>query len=199
MSFKKLSIKSKKRIYIVLSIIALLLVVEAINMLSGRSLSQFGIYPRRLSTLPGIFTAPFIHGSLMHFLSNAVPLAIFSFLLLIHGTLRFVFVSVWIMVVGGGLVWLFGRQSMHIGASGVLYGYFAYLLVAGFLSKQFKLLLISLFVMFGYGGMIWGVLPSSPYISWESHLFGALAGGTAALIWIRSKMISPGCGAKQLQ
>ena len=183
MSFKRFSNKVKKRAHIVLVMITLLFIIEIINMLTGRSLGQFGIYPRQLYSLPGIITAPFIHGSLVHFLSNAIPLAIFSFLLLIHGTKRFIMVSLWIMIMGGGLVWMFGRNAMHIGASGVLYGYFGYLLVAGFLSRQFKLLLISLFVMLGYGGMIWGVLPSRPYISWESHLFGALAGIAAAYLW----------------
>lgn len=121
----------------------------------------------------------------MHLLSNALPLAVLGFLLLMHGTVRFLLVNLWVIVVGGGLVWLFGRNAMHVGASGVIYGYFAYLLVAGFLSKQFKLLLISLFVMVAYGGLIWGVLPGSPYISWESHLFGAVAGCLAAFIWAR--------------
>ena len=183
MSFKRISNRAKKRAHVVLVIISLLFIIEIINSLTGRSLGQFGIYPRQLHSLPGIFTAPFIHGSLVHLLSNAIPLAIFSFLLLIHGTKRFVLVNLWIMIVGGGLVWMLGRNAMHIGASGMLYGYFGYLLIAGFLSRQFKLLLISLFVMLGYGGMIWGVLPSRPYISWESHLFGALAGIAAAYIW----------------
>lgn len=187
MSFKRFSNRAKKRAHIVLVIICLLFVIEIINTLTGRSLGQFGIYPRQLYSLPALFTAPFIHASVVHLLSNAIPLAIFSFLLLIHGTKRFVLVSMWIMIVGGGLVWMFGRNAMHIGASGVLYGYFGYLLVAGFLSHQFKLLLISLFVMLGYGGMIWGVLPSRPYISWESHLFGALAGILCAYYFSRKK------------
>lgn len=184
---KRFSSRAKKRARIVLVIVSLLFIIEIINALTGRSLGQFGIYPRQLHSLPGLLTAPFIHGNLVHLLSNAIPLAIFSFLLLIHGTKRFIAVTLWIVVVGGGLVWLFGRSAMHIGASGVLYGYFGYLLVAGFLSRQFKLLLISLFVMLGYGGMIWGVLPSRPYISWESHLFGALAGVVAAYLLQKRK------------
>ena len=187
MLFKQLSEQLKTKARIVCLIIALFFLVEVVNALTGRSLGQFGIYPRQLHSLTGLVTAPFIHGSPVHLLSNAIPLAIFSFLLLMHGTKRFILVSLWIMIVGGGLVWLFGRNAMHIGASGVLYGYFGYLLTAGFLSRQFKLLLISLFVMLGYGGMIWGVLPSRPYISWESHLFGALAGILFAFFCFKKK------------
>ena len=190
MPLKKFSDRVKTRTKIVFSIITLLLLIEIINILTGRSLGQFGIYPRHSGSLTGIFTAPFIHGSLVHFLSNAIPLAIFCFLLLIHGTRRFILVSLWVMVAGGSLVWLFGRNAMHIGASGVFYGYFAYLVTAGLLSRQFKLLLISLFVMLGYGGMVWGVLPTRPYISWESHLFGALAGMLCAVFYIRKRNIS---------
>lgn len=188
MALKRFSERVKTRAKVAGSIIALLFFVEIINMATGRSLGQFGIYPRNIHTLSGIFTAPFIHGSLIHLLSNAIPLVIFSFLLQIHGSRRFIQVSLWIMFAGGLMVWLFGRSAMHIGASGVLYGYFAYLVMAGFLSKQFKLLLISCFVMLGYGGMIWGVLPSiaRPYISWESHLFGAFAGALCA--WYFSKV-----------
>ena len=179
------SLSTRKKCQLILSILALLVIIELINIFTGRSLNQFGILPRHPTSLPGILLAPFIHGSLVHLISNMVPLAVFSFLLMMHGILRYLLVSLWVVIIGGGLVWLFGREAMHIGASGVIYGYFAYLIVAGFLAKQFKLLLISLFVMLGYGGMIFGVLPTTPYISWESHLFGAIDGVMAAYIWGR--------------
>ncbi|OED45040.1 rhomboid family intramembrane serine protease [Endozoicomonas sp. (ex Bugula neritina AB1)] len=185
MHTKYYPISTRNRCRIIISLLALLTAIELINMATGRSLNQFGIAPRQIQSLPGILAAPFIHGSLMHLISNAIPLAVFSFLLMMHGFIRYLVVSLWVILVGGGMVWLLGREAMHIGASGVIYGYFAYLVVAGFLAKKIKLLLISLFVMLGYGGMIWGVLPTSPYISWESHLFGAVSGVIAAFIWGR--------------
>lgn len=184
---KRYPISVRSACKVIAALLAALFIIELANIFTGRSLSHFGIAPRQVQSLPGILMAPFIHGSLMHLISNAIPLAVFSFLLMMHGVVRYLLVSLWVIIMGGGLVWLFGREAMHIGASGVVYGYFAYLIVAGFLAKEFKLLLISLFVMLGYGGMIWGVLPASPYISWESHLFGALAGVLGAFIWGRKK------------
>ncbi len=183
MSSKRYPLSHRNRLKIIISLLSLMAVVELINSLTGRSLSHFGIVPRQISGLSGIFLSPFIHGNIWHLISNSVPFAVLGYLLLMHGAIRFLLVNLWVMIVGGGLVWLFGREAIHVGASGLVYGYFAYLLVAGFIAREFKLLLISLFVMMAYGGMIWGVLPSSPYISWEGHLFGAVAGVIAAFIW----------------
>ena len=182
---KRYSVSNRHKIRLILAILSLLLVIELINIFSGRMLSQFGIAPRQFYSLTGILTAPFIHGSLTHLISNALPLAVFSFLLMMHGFVRYLLISLWIIIIGGGLVWLMGREAMHIGASGVIYGYFAYLVVAGFIAREFKPLLISVFVILGYGGMVWGVLPTTPYISWESHLFGAIAGVFAAFLWAK--------------
>jgi membrane associated rhomboid family serine protease len=85
----------------------------------------------------------------------------------------------------GLLVWVFARDARHLGASGILYGYFGYLLLAGFLSKRIWLALISVMVLIFYGSMIWGVLPSQPFISWESHLFGFVSG--LYLAWVLRK------------
>lgn len=159
--------------------------IELINLLTGRILNQFGNLPRDLMSLPGIFIGPLLHGSLWHFTSNIIPLCIFTFLMLQHGTKRFWVVTFWIVFTTGLLVWLFARQAYHVGASGVIYGYFGYLILAGFLAKQLKLILISVLVGLFYGGMIFGILPARPYISWESHLFGFLSGLIAAKLWAR--------------
>lgn len=166
----------KQQVVWVSYIVGFLLVIEAINMLTGRYFNQFSIYPRDLSYLAYIFTSPFLHGSFGHFASNAITLGVFSILLMQFGGKRFMTVSFGLIIITGLLVWMFGRASFHLGASGVIYGYFGYLLLAGFLSKRFFQMIISVLVAFFYGGMIFGVLPSQPYISWESHLFGFLAG-----------------------
>ena len=139
-----------------------------------------GLYPRHFSGLIGIITSPLIHGSLHHIISNTIP---FIFL----GTMLFLFYSKIAMrvfiqcyVFTGLLVWIFGREFYHIGASGVIYGLAFFHIFYGFFRKDFKSLAISIFVVLLYGGLIYGVFPMRQGVSWESHMFGALIGiGTA--------------------
>ncbi|WP_100643237.1 rhomboid family intramembrane serine protease [Alteromonas facilis] len=175
----------KQPLKIAAAIATTLLVVEIINLLTQRSLVYFGIYPRNLHYLPMIFTSPFIHASVQHLLANLITVSVFAGLISTQGTKRFLTVSLWIIVVTGLLVWLLGRSAMHVGASGVIYGYLGYLLIAGWRSKQKRMLLISLLVAAFYGSMIFGVLPSAGFISWESHLFGFFSGVIAAWYWAK--------------
>jgi membrane associated rhomboid family serine protease len=187
MSFKRTHISFRSQAKVVIWIAAVVTIVEILNLFLGRSLNVFGLMPREINGLVGIVIAPFLHGSLMHYMSNIVPLCIFSFLLLQHGVVRFNLVTFVCIVVSGLLVWMFGRTAIHVGASGLIYGYFGYLLLAGWLSRELKLILISLFIGVGYGGLVFGILPSNPYISWEGHLFGFVSGLGCALIWGRVK------------
>ena len=173
----------KDQLKVTFYVIFLITFIEAANIFLGRMLSLYGLYPNNTERWYGVLTAPFLHGSVNHYLSNIVPLGIFSFLLLQHGIQRYIFATLFIICVGGGLVWLFGRPSIHVGASGVIYGYFGFLVVAGVVSREFKLILISILVTFLWGGMVWGVLPAEKGISFESHLFGMLAGVGAGLLW----------------
>lgn len=176
---------SPSKIKVVIAVFVMITALEIINLLTGRMLNQYAIFPRTLSGLYGIPVSPFIHGSVAHYVSNIVPLCIFSFLLLQYGARRFVMVTLFIMVFTGTLVWMLARPSYHLGASSVVYGYFGFLVLAGFLSKRIKLILISLLVGFFYGGLIFGVLPVNTFISWESHLFGLAGGLIAAKIWAK--------------
>jgi membrane associated rhomboid family serine protease len=179
------SLNFKQQIKWVVIVLAVVSVIEIINFLTGRMLNQLGNIPRYVPGLKGIIFGPFLHGSLQHFFSNIIPLGIFTYLMLQYGTKRYLLVTLWIVLLSGLLVWLFGRSASHIGASGLIYGYFGYLVVAGFLSKRFKLLAISLLVAFFYGGLIFGVMPTTPFVSWESHLFGFIAGIIAARLWAK--------------
>ncbi|GGD58854.1 rhomboid family intramembrane serine protease [Lacimicrobium alkaliphilum] len=170
----------KNQLKITLWLLGLFLVVEIINLFTGRSLNQFGLLPREVEALPGILLAPFLHGNLAHFLSNIIPLGIFSLLMLEYGLRRALFVNLWIILVSGILVWLLGRYALHIGASGLIYGQFGFLVLAGFYHRQFLKILISVGVGLVYGSMIFGVLPGRSFISWEYHLFGFVAGLIAA-------------------
>ncbi|GGO67091.1 rhomboid family intramembrane serine protease [Bowmanella pacifica] len=173
----------KNQLKVLLWLLASFAIVEVINFFSGRALNQLGILPREVTSLPGILFMPWLHGSLAHFMSNIVPLAIFWLLMLEYGLKRTLWVSLFIILSTGMLVWLFGRFAYHIGASGLVYGQFGFLVLAGFYSRQVIKLIISLAVGFLYGGMVFGVLPSQPFISWEAHLFGFASGLLAARLW----------------
>ena len=177
----------QRHLNVVLGLFIILTTIEIINLLTGRMLNQFGNIPRYIPGLTGIFVGPLLHGSLGHYFSNIIPVCIFSYLLLQYGNKRFIYVTIWIVTLTGILVWLFGRSATHIGISGLVYGYFGYLVLAGFLSGKFKLIAISLIVGFFYGGLIFGVLPGRPFVSWESHLFGFISGSAAAYFWARKK------------
>lgn len=140
--------------------------------------NSFGIVPRDLSHLSGIFFAPFLHGGWLHLISNFLPFVILSTLIGLNSLKRFWLVFILSVLITGSFVWLFARgNSNHIGMSGVVYAMWGYLIVYGFKRKHFRDILIALLVLALYGGFIFGVLPTRPHISFESHLFGAVAGG----------------------
>ncbi|MDX1342534.1 MAG: rhomboid family intramembrane serine protease [Reinekea sp.] len=180
--FPRKTVPLRAQLKLVIQIFLLVSAVELINLLTGRSLNSFGIIPRTMSGLYGIATAPFIHGNSVHFASNLLPLLLFSALMLEHGRVRFWLTTVGVILLGGGAVWLFGRAAVHIGASGLIFGYFGFLVTAGIISRELKLLFIAGVVGFFYSGILWGVIPSQSYVSFESHLFGLLAGMAIALL-----------------
>jgi len=147
----------------------------------GIDLSFLGIKPRTLEGLVGILTAPMIHGNMSHLISNTLPLLFLGSTLFFfyEGIGRTVFYRCYFIT--NILVWLFSpRLSYHIGASGLIYGLSSFLIFFGLLRKDFVSLLISIVIMLTYGGIFYGVLPSDPGISWESHLSGAIVGAVTA-------------------
>jgi membrane associated rhomboid family serine protease len=146
-------------------------------------LIYLGLYPLEWRGLIGILTAPLIHADLRHLFDNSIPVfllstAIFYF----YRPVAFkVFFLTWIIT--GILVWLGGRSSYHIGASGLIYGFASFLFFSGIIRNSINLLAISLLVVFLYGGLVWGIFPFDYKISWESHLFGALTGFFLALVY----------------
>jgi membrane associated rhomboid family serine protease len=165
----------------ILQFAALLYVVYFIGLFIP--ITKFGIVPRTTSGLIGIFTAPFLHGGLRHLLSNTIPLIT---LLIVLNTIypsKTLAVFLFVTLAGGLLVWIFGRDANHIGASGLIYGLVAFLIVYGILEKKYIPIAISIGVALVYGGLIWGIFPSvKSYISWEGHLFGAIAGVLIAFL-----------------
>lgn len=173
----------KMQLRVLGSVAVLLIAIEFINMLTANSLNQFGLLPRSVGHLPGIVVAPLLHGSVVHLFANLPVLLLFMWLTMQWGNRRFFLATLTIVILSGLCVWLFGRFAMHIGASGVVYGYFGFLVLAGFRSKKLTLAAISILVALLYGGMLVGVLPASKYISFEYHLFGFISGLIAAWAW----------------
>lgn len=155
----------------------------------GVPLSVFGIEPRTAAGLIGILTAPLIHGDLLHLISNSIPLLFLGFVLYFFypriGGSVFFRSYFWTNF----LVWLFARPANHIGASGVVYGLAFFLISFGIFRRDFMSIFISIVVMLLYGGVFYGVLPSDPRISWESHLAGALVGIYTAVTFSNQKKV----------
>lgn len=163
------------------ALIAVIWLQEIVDQLIfGGSLDAYGIEPRHLSSLGHIFTAPFLHGDFTHLISNTLPLAVLAFLNALRGLGRFLLSSLIIVVVGGLLVWLLARGGDHLGASELVFGYFGLLLASAWHDRRPASILTAALALLLYGGALWGVLPRDPHISWESHLFGFLAGVLAS-------------------
>jgi membrane associated rhomboid family serine protease len=160
------------------------------EVLMGIDLGVFGIFPREPFGLIGIFAAPLIHGNYYHLVSNSLPLLVLGSLLFFFYDRIAPMVFFYCYFLTGILVWIFARPSFHIGASGLIYGIAFFLLFIGLFKKDFLSVLISLGVAFFYGGIVWGVLPSSPGVSWESHFMGAIVGVSCAIIFGNNKRVS---------
>ncbi len=146
-------------------------------------LGQYGLRPHVPAGLLGVVTAPLLHGGFAHLLSNTIPLLISmtATLYLYPASSLRVIPLLWL---GSGLIaWFIGRPSLHIGASGLIYGLLAYVFLGGLLRRDMRSVSVSLLVGFLYGSMIWGVLPIRPHMSWEMHLSGALVGLLLAVLY----------------
>jgi membrane associated rhomboid family serine protease len=170
--------------------VALIWILEVVDIFLGGALNAYGIFPRHLIGLRGILFAPFLHGDLGHLLANTIPFLVLGWFVMLQETSDFFVVTAITMVVSGLGVWLFGAPSLHIGASGVIFGYLGFLLLRGYFERNFTSILVSLIVGVLYGGMIWGVLPTQLGISWEGHLFGFIGGVIAARLLARRKKLS---------
>lgn len=169
-------------IQLLVVITALMWVIEAVDNVafSGR-LDQHGIMPRTLSGLDGVLWAPVLHGGFGHLLANTVPFLVLGAFVALGGIRRWLVVTAFIVVLGGLATWLFARSATHVGASGLIFGYAGFLLVAGFVEQSIKGIAVAVIVGLLFGGMVLqGITPVSSYVSWESHLFGLAAGVLAA-------------------
>jgi membrane associated rhomboid family serine protease len=159
---------------------AAMIAAHVVNIFTGGYLSTFGIEPREIGGAYTIATAPFIHSDVAHLGSNLAAFVVLGSLVLLQGLRYFVKASAVIILLGGALVWLLGRPGDHIGASGWIFGLWSLVIALAWFDRSPRNIAIALAVVFFYGGMVFGVLPTQGYISFESHLFGAIAGVFAA-------------------
>lgn len=178
--------------------LALLWVVQVVNWITGYSLNPtFGLIPRYLSGLDGVIAMPFLHGSFAQLMANTPPLLVMGGLLVATTTQALLPVNAIAIGLGGALVWLFGSSAIHIGASGLVFGWFGFLMTRGFVDRSLITLSAALVVGVLYGSILWGVLPGQPGVSWEAHLFGAVL-GAATVFPVRTHFHAPRLGRVNL-
>lgn len=163
--------------------VALVCFVYLMNWALGQDPEPFGIRPRQWSGLPGILFAPLVHNGFAHLVANLPPLLVLGTAILFLYPISALRVLPAVYLGTGMAVWLFGRDSVHLGASGLVYGLVSFVFIAGVLRRDRRAVAASLIVAFMYGSLIWGVLPAEPGVSWETHLAAALIGSACALRW----------------
>ncbi|SFU15528.1 Membrane associated serine protease, rhomboid family [Sedimentitalea nanhaiensis] len=178
--------------------VALLWAVQVANWIFGYGLNPaFGLIPRHVSGLDGVIAMPLLHGSFAHLMANTPPLLVMGGLLVATTTRALLAVNAVVIGLGGGLVWLFGSSAIHIGASGLVFGWYGFLVARGLVDRSPITLGAALVVGVLYGSLLWGVFPGQPSVSWEAHLFGAIAGAGAAFL-IRTHVHAPRLGGVDL-
>lgn len=162
-------------------VVAVMWFVEIVDtvLFADQLQGQFGIFPRRGSGLDGIVFAPLLHADFGHLIANTLPFIVLSGLVMTRGVKRWLGVTVIVAVLGGGLTWLLAGSGNHIGASGVVFGYLGYLVATAAFERRMGPAVVALIAVALYGGAVVGFLPQAG-ISWESHLFGAIAGVATA-------------------
>ncbi len=165
------------------ALVALMWVVEIVNKIDGQGLSSDGIYPRTLSGLPGILSAPFLHAGFGHLLGNTVPFVVLGLVIAAGGARRVIEVTVIVILVAGLGTWLTaGSGTDTIGASGVVFGYAGFLIARGFFTRSIGALLVGVVAALLFGAALAADLVPQAGISWEDHLFGGLGGILAARV-----------------
>ena len=188
---KAMTKQLQSQIKILATFVGIFWVVELLDLFVFHGyLNTFGIMPHTVLGLRGILFAPFLHGGLGHLLANTLPFIVLGWLVMVQETSDFWIVTALTMLVGGLGVWLFASPgSIHIGASILIFGYFGFLLFRGYFQRNLRSIALSLLVVFLYGSLVWGVLPTQAGISWQGHLFGFLGGVLAAKAIAKEKAV----------
>jgi membrane associated rhomboid family serine protease len=174
--------KNRPNIEFVAGLLGLIVGVYLLELIAPEQLLSHGLVPRTEWGLLGIVTMPFLHASLAHLLGNLAPLATLLLFMLVFHARRLIEIVIMLILLGGLLLWLFGRPAIHVGASGLIYGLAGFMIVAGFARRRFVEVIGAIAVAVIYGNaLVWGMLPLQPGISWDGHLAGAVAGAMTGL------------------
>lgn len=177
----------------IFTLLIVIWIAQLLNFVLGEELNQwFGLEPRDFGGLIGIPAAPFLHDGFGHLIANTVPLVVLGGMAAMASPKRFMESTIIIVLLGGLLVWLLARggNRVHVGASGLVFGYLGYVVALGVFERSLRAIAMAVLAGLLYGGLVWGVLPDQR-VSWESHLFGAMAGAAAAWILTRDKGATP--------
>jgi membrane associated rhomboid family serine protease len=169
----------QQRLTVVLLLVGAIWAVELVNWLLAHSLNHLGILPRTVHGLIGIVAAPFLHANPGHAASNTVPLLVLGWLVSLHGRARFLRVAIFVSLGTGLAVWLFARDAYHVGASGLVFGLFGYIVGRAWFERSLAAIISAVGAVLLYGGLVFGVFPERQ-VSFESHLFGLIMGITLA-------------------
>ncbi|MET0317798.1 MAG: rhomboid family intramembrane serine protease [Rhodococcus fascians] len=173
----------------IVSFVALLYVIEAVDQVSGDRLEDNGIRPLETDGLFGILFAPLLHANWGHLVANTGPALVLGFLVTLAGMSRFIFATAIVWILGGIGTWLIGNvgappgvETNHVGASGLIFGWLTFLIVFGFFTRHVWQIVVGIVVFVIYGGVLWGALPGTFGVSWQGHLCGGIAGVIAAYL-----------------
>lgn len=183
--------KILKSFYVPVLFVAVLWLIKIAEELSGVELTEYGVLPRHLEGLRGVLTMPFIHANYKHLISNSIPLIVLGSALIYFYRESALKVFLLIYFLHSFWLWLGGRESYHIGASGIVYGLASFLFFSGIIRRHKQLMAISMLVVFLYGGMIWGIFPLFIGVSWEAHLGGSIAGILCAWVYRKEGLQKP--------
>lgn len=174
------------RAQVVLGLVGIMWVIEVVDtVLLVRSLNGIGIHPRDLGLAWQVPLAPFLHGGFRHLLSNTGPLLWLGAMVSLWGASELLLVTAGVTIIGGAGTWLIGREAIHQGGSLLALGYLGYLVARGIVERRALAIALALLTVSWYGYAVWGILPGTPHVSWESHLSGMLAG--AAMGYLRAR------------
>ena len=178
---RKMSDALKSQAIVLGGAVALMWLVYFATVVSGGALLSLGIIPRNLIGLRGILFAPFLHGSFPHLLANSIPFAMMGWFVMLRDGRHFIPVTAAAMLGSGLMAWLLGAPgSVHVGASGVIFGYLGFLMFSGWYARSVASIMLSVLVTVMWGGLVFGVLPGQLGISWQAHLGGFVGGALAA-------------------
>ncbi len=169
------------------ALLAVMWGLEAIDQATRNSLDAYGIRPRDVDYLPHLFSAPWLHFGWGHLINNTIPFLVLGVLNFLAGVTRWLVTTASSILSSGLLVWLIAPAgTITAGASGVVFGWLAYLLVRGFYTGKLGQIALAVVVFLFYGGILWGVLPGAAGVSWQGHL-GGFIGGVLAAWWLHSR------------